>query len=387
MVGLLSTALLLQAGLSVLLTDQLCAPPQRARHPARVSALNRASYRLFESLGLSSEFLNHAGVYDDMHIWESEHSPALHFAAHALGEPQLGWIVSNDDLCDLLWSYCQSYQSSGQLITAWNLNVEDSDALWHDGKWTQSLNISADFLIAADGAHSQIRTAQQIPTATYSYDQTALTCVIQLEKTHARTAWQRFLGSREGPVALLPLQDPHQGVIVWSCTPTEAERLTMLPESEFIDAWNHVFEATHLTGVDVLSPRLCFPLKAQHAQTYTFPGGALVGDAAHQIHPLAGQGVNLGFQDAASLCMLLIQGHQTGRPLSSPHLAAKYELSRRLYNQATQKSMTCIREWYARPMLKGFRTCAMKTLNHPILKAILLELALGTIGSNRTHLV
>ena len=131
----------------------------------------------------------------------------------------------------------------------------------------------------------------------WDYQQTAIVCTVTTEKPHQQTAWQRFLP--EGPLAFLPLADPHQCSIVWSNSTQEAERLSQLDDDAFKNTLTKAFE-NKLGSMVKLSKRASFPLKLRHADHYVEQGFALVGDAAHTIHPLAGQGVNIGFLDAAT---------------------------------------------------------------------------------------
>jgi 2-polyprenyl-6-methoxyphenol hydroxylase-like FAD-dependent oxidoreductase len=133
--------------------------------PARVSALNHASFALFRDLDLTIPFLEKASAYEDMHVFESPDQPTLHFCAHELGEPHLGWIVANDDLCEMLWQACEPYHRTGQLITRWNSAFDDTEPLWQEDHWIQSWGQRAAYVIGADGTHSQVRLAHGISTS------------------------------------------------------------------------------------------------------------------------------------------------------------------------------------------------------------------------------
>ena len=190
--------------------------------------------------------------------------------------------------------------------------------------------LRAPLVIAADGANSAVRRLAGCATREWDYLHHAIVTSVRCAKPHQATAWQRF--TDDGPLAFLPLAGPegeHWCSIVWSVTPTEAERLMALDDAGFRRALGFAFE--HRLGeVLCADPRLCIPLRQRHAKRYVEDGLALIGDAAHSIHPLAGQGVNLGFLDVAVLAEVLLHAMQRGERLSDVKVLSRRSEERRV---------------------------------------------------------
>ena len=301
----------------------------------RVSALTHTSESLFRQLGTWQQlFQNRISPYRDMHVWESDDS-VIHFDSADIGEPTLGHIIENRHLQQVLLQQCQQASNidfrcpakptaldlDGELPT---LTLEDEQIL------------TARLIVAADGARSPLRDWAGITSRGWDYQQHAIVCTVTTENTHQQTAWQHFLPT--GPLAFLPLAEPHQCSIVWSTTPDEAKRLCELPEAEFCQQIGDAFE--HQLGqIKHVSQRASFPLRLSHAQDYVKSGFALVGDAAHTIHPLAGQGVNIGLLDAAALRDTIITAHQRKRQIGSLQTLRKYQRHRKADNVVMQFTM------------------------------------------------
>ncbi len=183
-------------------------------------------------------------------------------------------------------------------------------------------------LIAADGAQSQLREQLGVPVWQHHYGQTAICANIQLGQAHRDVAWQRFLPT--GPLALLPLPEPSQSSLIWSTTTLEAERLHSLSDQDFGAALTQAF-GQELGDLQPLSARALFPLVATHAEHYVGSRFVLVGDAAHRVHPLAGQGVNLGFADAQVLAETLV-GRDRDGDIGNRRLLRRYERARKAAN-------------------------------------------------------
>ncbi len=309
----------------------------------RVSALTHTSESLFRHLGTWQQlFQKRISPYRNMHVWESPSTNSeqaerheVHFDSANIGEPTLGHIIENCHLQQILLQQCQQATNidfrcpakptaldlDGELPT---LTLEDEHIL------------TAKLIVAADGARSPLRDWAGINARGWDYQQHAVVCTVTTERTHQQTAWQRFLPT--GPLAFLPLADLHQCSIVWSTTPDAAKQLCDLSETEFCQQIGDAFE--HQLGqVHHVSNRLSFPLRLSHAQDYVKPGFALVGDAAHTIHPLAGQGVNIGLLDAAALRDTIITAHQRNRQIGSLQTLRKYQRQRKADNLAMQFTM------------------------------------------------
>jgi 2-octaprenylphenol hydroxylase len=341
----LALCLAQQSDLNITLIEAYAPTPLADNDPfeIRVSALTTASQQLLSQLDVWSQLnASRLGPFSDMHVWEQQTS-AIHFDAADQGLAWLGHIVENQHLQATLWTACQQHSQITLLCPAKPTAYENGVLILDDGR-----KFTAEVVVAADGAQSMLRQWAGIELNTQSYDQQGLVCNVATSSPHQNTAWQRFLPS--GPLAFLPLADPYQCSIVWSLPSDEADRLKTLDEAKFNTHLAQAFE--HQLGeIKTVSHRACFPLKKQHAKTYVKQGLALVGDAAHTIHPLAGQGVNIGLLDAATLADILIEAHEKGRSLGQLSTLQKYERKRRADNQLMQLSMDMFNHLFSNDMI------------------------------------
>lgn len=284
---------------------------------ARVSAITPASEKLLDRLGVWEQVLTHrVSPYRHMHVWDAEGTGAIDFDAAELDVPALGHIVENSLLTAAL---LQDIERSNQ-VTLFNparlqgLSLDDGQhpvLQLQDGR-----EISCRLLVAADGALSRIRELANFKTREWDYGHQALVATVQTEVFHQLTAYQRFLET--GPLALLPLAsqggcpgDRHFCSIVWSCEPELSSELLQLTDEQFCAELGLATEH-RLGNILGVSPRFSFPLRQRHAVDYVQAGIALVGDAAHTIHPLAGQGINLGLQDVQVLAEEILSASRRG---------------------------------------------------------------------------
>lgn len=323
--------------LSILLIDQQ--GPQEPLAPEqmdpRVVALNLASQTLLDQLGVW-QGLDRLCPYEQMQVWDGEGSGAIDFAARELGQEQLGWIVENGhvlaELHRLIAAAPQIHWFSDSLQ---DLKRDGELCLLHtNGGQT----IHTPLILAADGARSAVRSLAAIPVRQWSYGHTALVCRVHTEYPHRHTAYQRF--THQGPLAFLPLFPAGQqdSSIVWSLENTLAQQMLALSEDEFKTALATALEH-RLGAVLQCDARLALPLHQCHARHYCAPGVTLLGDAAHAIHPLAGQGVNLGLADVAALVDELVRAHQRGLPLQHASVQDRYQRARMPHNLAAMAAM------------------------------------------------
>ena len=254
---------------------------------------------------------------------------------------------------------------------------------WSDSGVSVELNdqrlLTASLLVGADGARSRVREQAGIPVRGWSYDQTAVVVNVRTEKGHRETAWQRFLPT--GPLAYLPLTDD-MSAIVWSTTPQQAEALLAMDDESFRAALGEAFDYRLGKVVDS-GPRAAFPLHLQYADTYVRSGLALIGDAAHSIHPLAGQGVNLGLLDAAALAEVLQQGVRQGRVPGDYDLLRRYERWRKADNLGTMFVMDAFKRLFGNtlPPVQWLRNLGLQITDHsgPVKHKIIRQ-AMGLEG-------
>lgn len=264
----------------------------------RVSAINAASERLLQHLGVWSTILAaRASAYHGMEVWDRDSFGHIAFDDEQQGLAHLGHIIENRVIHQALWQRAESLSDITLIAPAQLQQVAfgDNEAFvtLQDGSM-----MTARLLVAADGANSWLRNKADIPITFWDYQHHALVANIRTEKPHDAVARQVFHG--DGILAFLPLSDPHLSSIVWSLSPQEALRLKEMPAAVFNQQLSVAFDL-RLGLCEVESERQSFPLMGRYARNFAAHRLALVGDAAHTIHPLAGQGVNLGFMDAAEL--------------------------------------------------------------------------------------
>ena len=313
-----------------------------AGYDLRVSAITRASQQLLQNLGAWQAMLDErATPYQHMHVWDRAGFGEIHFDAADLAEPDLGHIIENRVIVRALWGLLEDSGAEVLVpvrLAALDLSGDAAMLTLDDGRV-----LRAGLVVGADGARSQVRELSGIESRGQPYDQHAVVATVHAELGNRSTAWQRFM--RDGPLALLPLQQDLFS-IVWSTAPNEAERLCALPQDEFDTLLTEASES-RLGQLSLQGARAAFPLRLQHAERYVLPGLALVGDAAHVIHPLAGQGVNLGFLDAGALVDALVGGRERGRTPGAMPTLRHYERSRKGHNTATQLAMDAFKHLFS----------------------------------------
>jgi 2-octaprenylphenol hydroxylase len=324
----------------------------------RVSAISHASQQFFERLGVWDNMCDmRTTAYTDMHVWDAGGDGSIHFDSAEIGAANLGHIIENRVINKALFERTKSFDNidvycpnmPGKLqLDAHGAKLELDDATL----------LETELLVAADGGQSWVRNQAGIEVSCSDYQQTAVVANITTEQPHQHTAWQRFLAT--GPLAFLPLDENHISSIVWSTTAEEAERLCELSEDNFNNELEIAFDS-RLGKILHSGPRARFPIKGQHAKNYVKPHLALIGDAAHTIHPLAGQGVNLGFADANCLAQILLTAHAENRPLGSMKTLRRYERSRRGDNLLMLESMSAFKNLFSNntPGLRELRNIGL----------------------------
>ncbi len=322
-------------------------------------------------------------AYERMRVWQTGSTPfgsgSLGFDAADSGLPELGHIVEHDWLRLGLWtSLADSAVGSVTLLTdsAPVALRRDADAMVV--QLAGGAPLRTRLLVGADGSDSWVREQLQVPSTGRDYGQLALVTHVSSERPHARTAWQCF--TPNGPVALLPLADGRCSV-VWSCVAAEARELAALADDEFA-ARLTVATGNVLGGLRVTAPRLSVPLAARHTHRYTGERFALIGDAAHQIHPLAGQGINLGLLDAAALAETLSAQMRATR-LADPGDALvlrRYERWRKGENLLTMAAMEGLHRVFTSdsPTLTRLAAVGLGVVDRlPLIKRLLADQATG----------
>lgn len=301
----------------------------------RVSAITDASRHLLSNLGAWTEIKSHRCFpYREMRVWDANGFSEIHFSADDIGADSLGYIIENITIQQALLKQLESFANI-QLISPETVIGLKLDKLAPRITLEGLGELKADLVVAADGANSKLRELANIPSFSRPYNQKGIVANVTAEMGTLNTAWQRFMPT--GPLALLPITE-NVFSIVWTADDDYADTLLQMTEDDFNHAVTQASESK-LGNLQLIGKRAAFPLKLSHAEHYFADGLALVGDAAHVIHPLAGQGVNLGFLDAATLVDTLIEAKEKGRPLGSRTTLRQYERARKGDNLITQYSM------------------------------------------------
>jgi 2-octaprenylphenol hydroxylase len=379
-VGLCAGALLARAGghggpaLRVGLLQSAAVAPD-----GRVLAVSRASERILKAAGAWPGIAPHAWAYERMRVWyqgvAASGEQVLQFDAADVGEPNLGYIIETQRITGALM---EAFLAAGGEVIDGDLRAASVESGAHEPVRVQSSagELTAQLIVGADGARSAVRSAFGIATRTSSYEQTAIVARLTPERSHQNTAWQRFVDG--GTLALLPLADGNVS-IVWSLREAQARAV--------LDATNADFEAQLLQHSDAVlgalrlaSPRLAFPLHRLTAERYIAQHCALIGDAAHVVHPLAGQGVNLGLLDAAALVQLCLQARASGEHLGAQRTLRAYERWRKGENELMEFAIDAFNRVLAQgvgPVAAIARRALSLTNRSALLKRFFIGQALG----------
>lgn len=379
MVGLtLALALAKQTNLTIALVDQLAKQPLPEQPEIRVSAINHASQRIFAKLDAWPAMQTmRLAPYQFMQVWESTTQAHFSFDHQTVNQPELGWIIENTVIRNALYQQAESL-SNIHFINERLASVNQGDnEVFATFENAQTQPIIASLCVGADGANSWLRQQQNITLTFRDYDHHALVATVNCEQGHNNTAWQVFLPS--GPLAFLPLPNSKQCSIVWSTSPEHAKSLSEMPAEAFSREITAASDGK-LGLISLASNTATYPLTMRYAQNFVKDKVVLIGDAAHTIHPLAGQGVNLGLLDAAALAQTLIENHQQNKALSYSKTLNQFARWRKTEALEMIAAMESIKQLYS-PLplpLAHLRGIGMRLLDNlsPV-KKLLINQALG----------
>ncbi|CAD6198025.1 unnamed protein product [Caenorhabditis auriculariae] len=340
----------------------------------RVSAVSPRSVELFKKLDVWDRISSYrAKKINSMQVLDSCSTSSIHFDRPS--EQEIAYVIENTIIVAALFEKLKSLSRNS------NLDIRTSSIVTEcivpqslDDLATVSLASGETFetslLIGADGFNSKVRQAANVDYTSWNYDQSGLVATIEVEAlNNNETAWQRF--TRQGPVALLPLS-PSLSSLVWTTTPEEAERLRLLPEDQFVDELNDALfsqedqsGAVNQTLFAVLTPEQRFSLGFGNAHSYVTSRCALIGDAAHRVHPLAGQGVNLGWNDVITLDKVLTKAVREGADLGSITYLQEYDTTSQRYNVPIMVSIDFLNRLYRTnaPAVVLLRSLGLSTVN------------------------
>ena len=316
----------------------------------RCSAITPGSLNILRTCGVAAEVLaaKNTGNFSTMKVWDDSPDAAgkIKFNANDLGVDDLGYIIENRVLRCALWEKAKS-----------QTNIKIFNEL--------PAHIEYDLLVAADGANSSIRQKLNIPVQIWEQKQTAIVATVKTAAEHQHTAWQRF--KPDGPLAFLPLADKNTCSIVWTTTPQRALILQNLTKDKFNLELSNEFAA--LGRIELIGERASFNLRMLHAKKYVVDNTVLIGDAAHVVHPLAGQGLNLGLYDAAALLEATTLG--------------KYERWRKSHNIMMLATMSLFKQLFSNDnaALKLVRNLGLNMVDSQSeLKNAIMQRAMGLQG-------
>lgn len=385
-VGLTLALALTEAGIpSVVIDLQPHEQPLTDNHELRVSAISGASQAMFTRLGVWQDIIDtRACEYTSMHVWEKDSFGSISFSSKQVHYPQLGHIVENkvirnalvkkleqnNDICNLLY---------GQKVEKVNVGEREVMVSLDDGT-----PIIGQLIVAADGANSFIRQQMNMPITFWDYEHTAVVATVKTELPHQNCASQCFLP--EGPLAFLPLSgredEQNLSSIVWSTSAEQAKTLLNCTQKQFNKHLTVAFDG-RLGLCEVTSERVGFELKMRYARQWVKPRIALIGDAAHTIHPLAGLGMNLGLLDAASLAQTLEKLKKSRLDLGQVSNLRGFERWRKAEAQTYIAAMEGLKRLFAgsHPLKKLLRSGGLVLADSVIpAKDIIIKQAMGLTG-------
>ena len=347
-VGAACALALSQQGLQATLIEH--AEPQAwspAQPDPRVYAFAPDNAALFESIGVWDAVRDaRAQPYRRMRVWDAAGGEELRFDADAFAVRQLGWIVEHGLLLDRLWAALRRSNAIVRCparVIALEQHEDGATLELDDG-----LRVDARIAIAADGGRSTLRELAGIAANTEDYGQQGVVAYVATERPHEDTAWQRFLPT--GPLAFLPCAPwpdaPHVSSIVWTLPDAEAARVIALDDAAFAEELTRAF-ASRLGDCRPLSARIAFPLRRQLADAYVAGRVLAIGDAAHVVHPLAGQGVNLGLRDVSALRDLVVDAQVKRIDWAAAHRLARWARARRSDATASAHAFSAINRMFS----------------------------------------
>ena len=376
MIGAATALGLAQAGFGVTVAELQAPAPfdAQSRPDVRISAISRASAELLESLGVWERVRAMRCVpYRTLETYEEPGSEVT-FTAESLGLPELGYMVENPVLQRALWEMITAHELITCLCPARLQSMTKQS-----GEWLLTFDngdvISSRLVIGADGAKSQVRTLAGIGSRGWQYRQSCMLITVDTGREQQDITWQQFFPS--GPRAFLPLFDSYAS-LVWYDSPARIRQLSKLPLPQL----QAEIRASFPERLGDVTPLACgsFPLVRHHAACYVQDGLALIGDAAHTINPLAGQGVNLGYRDADTLLNTLISARECCEDWGSESVLRRYERRRRPDNLLMQAGMDAFYLTFSNtlPGLQPLRNLALTVAQRATpMKKLALKYALG----------
>ena len=328
--GLSTACILGQAGLRVACIDQW--DPKVQAGDLRTTAISYGSSKILGRAGIWQKMTDKACPIEDIQIMDGDSPMLLNFLSSEVEDKAFGWIVENADLHKVMIDTVKSIQSVDHItpvkVSDFKVSEDSASVILENGDV-----LTAKIILGADGRQSTTRKWMDIPSRGWDYGQRAVICCVSHDSPHNNVAVEHFWP--EGPFAALPLTDDkdgtHRSGVVFTEHGPKNKSLMNFTDEEFTTALNARFPERY-GNIKMLTKRAVYPLTLNHAQSYIGTRMALIADAAHGIHPIAGQGLNLGFRDVAKITDLIIEAHQNGEDIGSYELLESYQRARRFDN-------------------------------------------------------
>ena len=321
---------LAKEGVDVCLIDKGTPEIKEDISRGRTAALNLASQNILEKLGVKRGIQNYLTPFKNIYVWDSDGTSSLEFSSDEIGQPKLGDVVTNNAILSSIFLLLPNHKNlrflSGDRLKTLDPQEESIKVCTEGGE-----NISCKLVVGADGGLSSVRELSSINIRTWSYDQKALIANLKAEKSHSNTAYQVF--TKNGPIALLPMQkdDEESLSLVWSADIDYAERLLDLDIPSFLNELERKTESV-LGKLSLDGEMSSYPLHQLHAKDYYAQRVVLIGDAAHSMHPLAGQGLNLGLGDVEELANRILSSRRHGEDVGNDKMLNDYSKARKSIN-------------------------------------------------------
>lgn len=369
-----------QAGLRCALIDRDTPADQRQdAFDGRGSAVSLASKRVLAGLGIWDS-IEEKGPILDIRVSDGPSRLFLHYDHRTVGDEPMGWIIENRFLRRALHKIVAQTPNVDWLAPAAAAGFERGPG-WVGLTLTDGRRLTAPLLVGAEGRKSQVRDWAGISVRRVDYRQTGIVCAVEHEKPHNGIAHERFLPI--GPLALLPLEHPNRSSVVWTEDPAKVADFLALSDEDFAFEIERRF-GPWLGKLSMVGPRWNYPLTALMANSFSGDRIALAGDSAHGVHPIAGQGVNLGWRDVAALAELLIEAARTGSDLGSPALLKRYDAWRRPDCVGMLAATDVLNRLFATdfPPVRLARDLGLAAVNRvEPLKRVLIRHAMGILGN------
>jgi 2-octaprenyl-6-methoxyphenol hydroxylase len=384
LVGMTLGSALASAGLPVAIVDR--ADPTATAAPefdGRATAIAHASTRVLQGIGLWEGVAPYASAINDIRVSDGDSLLFLHYDHREVGDEPLGHIIENRYLRLAMIDRVLSLDTLELLAPMEIVDVTRAS----DGvvaKLADGRHIRARLLLGCDGRNSSVREAAGIGVTRLPYNQTSIVCAVFHDRPHNNIAHERFLPG--GPFAVLPMRDAdgrHRSAVVWSERDDLVPALMALDETAFVSEMTPRF-GDILGALELAGPRWSYPLSLSHAQSYIGQRLALIGDAAHAIHPIAGQGLNMGIRDIAALAEVIIDARRLGHDIGASNILTEYERWRRFDNMVLAVMTDVITRVFSNDIapLRVARSMGLETVNRIApLRRNFMRHAMGTVGN------